>query len=74
MFVLQQFYLRRRRRRRLVGLAEREREREREREMGGFELQVKERAKGLKDFFKKGMKVVGDSCKKGWYKVKKIRG
>ena len=42
--------------------------------MGGFELQVKERAKGLKDFFKKGMKVVGDSCKKGWYKVKKIRG
>ncbi|KAK8537223.1 hypothetical protein V6N12_043396 [Hibiscus sabdariffa] len=32
--------------------------------MAGFELQLKERAKGLKVFFKKGVKIVGNSCKK----------
>lgn len=42
-------------------------------EMAGFEHQVKERAKELKIFFKKGVKIVGDSCKKGWNKVKHIR-
>lgn len=41
--------------------------------MGGFEKQVKERAKELKILFKKGFKVVGDSCKKGWNKVKHIK-
>ncbi|OMP07382.1 hypothetical protein COLO4_07391 [Corchorus olitorius] len=41
--------------------------------MAGFEQQVKERAKELKVFFKKSVKIVGDSCKKGWYKVKHIR-
>ncbi|RDY03719.1 hypothetical protein CR513_12668, partial [Mucuna pruriens] len=34
--------------------------------MAGFEQQMKDRAKELKVFFKKGMKIVGDSCKKGW--------
>ncbi|KAE8075922.1 hypothetical protein FH972_014603 [Carpinus fangiana] len=38
--------------------------------MAGFENQVKERAKDLKYFFKKGVKIVGDSCKKGWLKTK----
>ncbi|OIW08373.1 hypothetical protein TanjilG_03049 [Lupinus angustifolius] len=33
--------------------------------MGGFEQQVKKRAKELKNFVKKGVKIVGDSCKKG---------
>jgi hypothetical protein len=41
--------------------------------MAGFEQQVKERAKHLKFFLKKGVKIVGDSCKKGWIKVKNIR-
>lgn len=41
--------------------------------MGGFEKQVKERAQGLKVLFKKGVKVVGDYSKKGWYKVKNLR-
>ncbi|PIN12420.1 hypothetical protein CDL12_14971 [Handroanthus impetiginosus] len=41
--------------------------------MVNFERQVKERAKGLKVFFKRGFKIVGDSCKKGWYKVKHLR-
>ncbi|GLT86910.1 hypothetical protein SLE2022_050200 [Rubroshorea leprosula] len=41
--------------------------------MAGFEHQVKERAKELKVLFKKGVKIVGDSCKKGWHKVKNIR-
>jgi|UniRef100_A0A2N9HF73 hypothetical protein len=41
--------------------------------MAGFEQQVKERAKELKIFFQKGVKVVGESCKKGWNKVKHIR-
>ncbi|KAK7257444.1 hypothetical protein RIF29_31433 [Crotalaria pallida] len=42
--------------------------------MAGFEQQVKERAKELKSFFKKGVKIVGDSCKKGWNRVKHIKG
>ncbi|KAH1098580.1 hypothetical protein J1N35_015501 [Gossypium stocksii] len=33
--------------------------------MAGFEQQIKERAKELKVFFKKGVKIVGESCKKG---------
>jgi len=41
--------------------------------MAEFEKQLKERAKELKHLVMKGMKVVGDSCKKGWHKVKKIR-
>ncbi|KAK4577542.1 hypothetical protein RGQ29_027888 [Quercus rubra] len=41
--------------------------------MAGFEHQMKERARELKIFFKKGVKIVGDSCKKGWNKVKHIR-
>lgn len=41
--------------------------------MGSFEKQVKERAKELKVLFKKGVKIVGESCKKGWDKVKHIR-
>ncbi|KAF8043294.1 hypothetical protein BT93_A1587 [Corymbia citriodora subsp. variegata] len=41
--------------------------------MAGFEQQVKDRAKELKGLFKKGFKIVGDSCKKGWSKVKNIR-
>ncbi|KAI0499488.1 hypothetical protein KFK09_017692 [Dendrobium nobile] len=36
--------------------------------MADFEKQMKERAKELKDLMKKGMKVVGDSWKKGWSK------
>nr|CAJ86383.1 OSIGBa0155K17.10 [Oryza sativa] len=39
--------------------------------MGGFDLQVKERAKELKHLkgaVMKGVKVVGDSCKKAWNK------
>lgn len=38
-----------------------------------FEHKVKERARELTILVKKGVKVVGDSCKKGWYKVKHIR-
>lgn len=41
--------------------------------MAGFEQQVKARAKDLKVLFKKGVKIVGDSCKKGWHKVKQMR-
>ncbi|KAG8642430.1 hypothetical protein MANES_12G087300v8 [Manihot esculenta] len=41
--------------------------------MAGFEQQVKERAKELKIFFKKGVKIVGESCKKGWNKVKHMK-
>lgn len=41
--------------------------------MAGFEDQVKERARELKSLFKKGVKIVTDSCKKGWHKVKHIR-
>ncbi|KAJ0910873.1 hypothetical protein HanRHA438_Chr06g0257041 [Helianthus annuus] len=41
--------------------------------MGSFENQVKVRAEELKNIFKKGAKIVGDSCKKGWHKVKHIR-
>ncbi|CDP19552.1 unnamed protein product [Coffea canephora] len=41
--------------------------------MGSFEHKVKERAKELKIIFQRGVKIVGDSCKKGWYKVKHIR-
>ncbi|KAG6657951.1 hypothetical protein I3843_04G115200 [Carya illinoinensis] len=42
--------------------------------MAGFELQVKEKAKVLKIYFKKGVKIVGDSCKKGWNRVKHMKG
>ncbi|KAL3631560.1 hypothetical protein CASFOL_024544 [Castilleja foliolosa] len=41
--------------------------------MGGFERQVKVRAMELKHIFKKGFRVVGNSCKKGWHKIKHIR-
>lgn len=41
--------------------------------MGSFEGQVKLRAKEFTFFFKRGFKVVGDSCKKGWRKVKHIK-
>ncbi|CAJ1978938.1 unnamed protein product [Sphenostylis stenocarpa] len=41
--------------------------------MAGFEQQVKDRAKELKVLLKKGVKIVGDSCKKGWNKVKHIK-
>uniref|UniRef100_A0A0D9W7G3 Uncharacterized protein n=1 Tax=Leersia perrieri TaxID=77586 RepID=A0A0D9W7G3_9ORYZ len=47
-----------------------------EEEMGGFDLQVKERAKELKllkGAMMKGVKVVSDSCKKAWKKVKNIK-
>ncbi|KAJ8505260.1 hypothetical protein OPV22_006146 [Ensete ventricosum] len=39
---------------------------------GGFEEQVKERAKELKHLVKKGMKAVGETCKKTWHKNKRI--
>ncbi|XAR55493.1 hypothetical protein NMG60_11035572 [Bertholletia excelsa] len=42
--------------------------------MGSLEQQVKQRAKELKTLFKRGVKIVGDSCKKGWNKVKHMRG
>ncbi|CAL9131919.1 unnamed protein product [Musa textilis] len=29
--------------------------------------------KHLKDLLKKGMEVVGSSCKKGWYRVRNLR-
>ncbi|KAL6903746.1 hypothetical protein ACP4OV_004559 [Aristida adscensionis] len=41
--------------------------------MGGFDLQVKERAKELKHLKSaamKGLKAAGESCKKAWSKVK----
>ncbi|KAL9380001.1 hypothetical protein Peur_028483 [Populus x canadensis] len=37
--------------------------------MGDFEKQVKERAKELKVLFTKGVKIVENSCKKGWKKI-----
>lgn len=37
--------------------------------MGGFEQQVKDRARELKMLFKKGVKIV----KKGWKKVKHMK-
>ncbi|KAI8005584.1 hypothetical protein LOK49_LG07G02235 [Camellia lanceoleosa] len=42
--------------------------------MGSFENQVKDRARHLKSLFSRGFfKKVGDSCKKGWYKIKHLR-
>ncbi|THU74434.1 hypothetical protein C4D60_Mb04t33330 [Musa balbisiana] len=42
---------------------------------GADELfEVKERAKELKQLVKKGMKAVGETCKKTWHKVRHIRG
>lgn len=41
--------------------------------MGGFENRVKIRAIEVKLFFKKGVKVVSSSCKKGWWKIKHIK-
>nr|KYP46901.1 hypothetical protein KK1_031472 [Cajanus cajan] len=41
--------------------------------MAGFEQQMKDRARELKVLLKKGVKIVGDSCKKGWNKVKHIK-
>ncbi|KAF8054110.1 hypothetical protein N665_1321s0010 [Sinapis alba] len=41
--------------------------------MGAFEEKVKIRAIELKHLLKKGIKVVGKSCKKGWSKVKNLR-
>ncbi|KAM6567313.1 hypothetical protein CsatA_026441 [Cannabis sativa] len=41
--------------------------------MSGFEHQVKQRARELKHLLKKGVRVVSNSCKKGWFKVKHIR-
>ncbi|KAH7664379.1 hypothetical protein IHE45_14G117600 [Dioscorea alata] len=41
--------------------------------MAGFEQQVKNRAKELKHLFKKGIKVVSNTCKKGWHKVRHLR-
>ncbi|KAG8082767.1 hypothetical protein GUJ93_ZPchr0014g47551 [Zizania palustris] len=43
--------------------------------MGGFDLQVKERAKELKHIKTaviRGVKVVGNSCKKTWNKVRRV--
>ncbi|CAL9165005.1 unnamed protein product, partial [Musa hybrid cultivar] len=37
-------------------------------------FEVKERAKELKQLMKKGMKAVGETCKKTWHKVRHIRG
>lgn len=51
----------------------RERRKEGRKKMGAFEDQVKMRAIELKLLFKKGIKVVGKSCKKGWSKVKNLR-
>jgi hypothetical protein len=42
-------------------------------DMGDFEKQVKERAKELKVLFTKGVKIVENSCKKGWKKVKNLK-
>ncbi|KFK40446.1 hypothetical protein AALP_AA3G374200 [Arabis alpina] len=41
--------------------------------MGAFEDKVKMRALELKHLFKKSIKVVERSCKKGWFKVKNMR-
>lgn len=51
----------------------RERRKEGRKKMGAFEDQVKMRAIELKHLLKKGVKVVGKSCKKGWSKVKNLR-
>ncbi|KAJ0453820.1 hypothetical protein HanIR_Chr15g0733411 [Helianthus annuus] len=40
--------------------------------MGGFERQVETRAKDVKRFFKKGVSTIGNSFKKGWYKLKRL--
>ncbi|CAN6979833.1 unnamed protein product [Brassica rapa subsp. trilocularis] len=50
-----------------------QRRKEGRKKMGAFEDQVKMRAIELKLLFKKGIKVVGKSCKKGWSKVKNLR-
>lgn len=50
------------------------RKKKKRKKMAEFEKQLKERARELKTFFKKGVKIVGDSCKKGWYKVRHMRG
>ncbi|PIA27438.1 hypothetical protein AQUCO_07800054v1 [Aquilegia coerulea] len=42
--------------------------------MANFQLQVKEKTKDLKVFFKKSVKIVSESCKKGWYNFKHIKG
>jgi hypothetical protein len=42
-------------------------------DMGDFENKVKVRAKELTVLFKKGVKIVGESCKKGWIKVKNMK-
>jgi len=41
--------------------------------MGGFERQVKYRAKEVERFFKKGIHTVGNSFKKGWNKIKHLK-
>ncbi|KAF5762960.1 hypothetical protein HanXRQr2_Chr15g0674781 [Helianthus annuus] len=40
--------------------------------MGSFERQVETRAKDVKRFFKNGVRMIGNSCKKGWYKLKRL--
>ena len=42
-------------------------------DMGDFERQLKKRGKELKVLFKKGVKIVEKSCKKGWKKVKNLK-
>ncbi|KAF9672602.1 hypothetical protein SADUNF_Sadunf11G0059500 [Salix dunnii] len=42
-------------------------------DMGDFERPLKERGKELKVLFKKGVKIVENSCKKGWKKVKHLK-
>ena len=42
-------------------------------DMGDFERQLKKRGKELKVLFKKGVKIVENSCKKGWKKVKHLK-
>jgi hypothetical protein len=41
--------------------------------MGGFERQVKLRAYEIKGFFKKGVRTVSNTFRKGWYKVKRVK-
>ncbi|CAA6666596.1 unnamed protein product [Spirodela intermedia] len=41
--------------------------------MAEFESQIKHRTKELKNLFSKGIRVVGQSWKKGWYKRSMIR-
>ncbi|CAA7403393.1 unnamed protein product [Spirodela intermedia] len=40
--------------------------------MAEFESQIKHRTKELKNLFSKGIRVVGQSWKKGWYKILRI--